>query len=166
VDYSAALLGASTILLVGITAYYAWQTKRTVDELRMQRDAVEEGERRRRAVEIRSLREGLARELELILSMLEGKSGTGRNFIRLPSSAWARAALDADAIDPAWIEDLFGIYSEVERMNALTDMMLASYATPAGTFDASGIGLERHTSSDFLARAIRMLIPRMRPLSS
>jgi hypothetical protein len=153
------VLAAATIVLVLVTGYYAYQTRLTVNELRNQRIVATEhaanGERRRR----QRLQDAVRDELEQVLAMIEGKQGTGRNFMRLPMRAWEATFGEPDLLE-AHRKKLFEVYAEVERMNALITIMTSNRSGPGG-FDSGGIGLDRHTSSDFLAREIKAILSAM-----
>jgi hypothetical protein len=171
----------ATFALVGITAYYAWQTRRTVnemrgqrtelrgqrDELARQRDQMIEQESQRRRQQVRALREALVNELRQLLAVINRQTGTGRLYMRLPTRSWSAALGHPETLSDDVREELFQIYDEVERMNAITAMMLADMSAPTSPpastkfVDRSGLGLERATSLDFLGRRITPVIDRI-----
>lgn len=149
----------ATWTLVVITFLYVIATGALVLEARSQRADEAARERRRRGLEIESLRHALAGELRQILAMIEGREGEARNFMTLPAVAWQSALSHPATLTDAARDRLFAVYSEVERLNALARFLLSPHAVKQqgaiANPDASSMGLSRHTSADFLTRAIR-----------
>ena len=161
-------LAALTFLLVLLTAAYAWQTRNTVQELKRQREQTESRDADAKVASALATRSNLLNELRQIAANLEGKAGTGRLFMRLPTEAW-QATFSSEYILPKDLRDeLFQIYAEVERMNAIGEMLLAGRTGRPRTGTASGadsdIGLERASIGGGLAKDIREAIDKLAAL--
>ena len=157
-----------TFCLVIATLYYARQTRNTVDELKRQRERTEERDEVAKVARVLAARSNLLNELRQIAANLEGKAGTGRLFMRLPTEAW-QATFSSEYILPKDLRDeLFQIYAEVERMNAIGEMLLAGRTGRPRTGTASGadsdIGLERASIGGGLAKDIREAIDKLAAL--
>lgn len=163
-------LAALTFLLVLFTGVYAWQTRETVKELRRQREQSEVREGTLHTDAVLRARSTLAGELRQIAANLEGTAGTGRLFMRLPTEAW-HATFSSEYILPDDLRnDLFQIYSEVERMNAIAEMLLAGRTgrPMIGSPDSadSAIGLERASIGEGLAKDVRGALEKLAALAS
>ncbi len=160
-------LAALTFLLVLLTAAYAWQTRNTVQELRRQREQTERRDADEKVAAVVATRADLLNELRQIAANLESPSGTGRNFMRLPTAAW-HATFSTPAILPEGLrERLFEVYAEVERLNTLARMMLAgtSGASQSGpNFANANLGLDRHGAGESLAQRIQEILPEFNDL--
>ena len=155
-------LAALTFLLVLLTAAYAWQTRNTVQELKRQREQTEERDEEAKVVSALAARSNLLNEMRQIATNLESPSGTGRNFMRLPTDAWHATFSSPDIVPEALRQRLFEVYAEVERLNTLATMMLAgtSEAPESGpNFANANLGLDRHGAGESLARLIREMLP-------
>lgn len=137
--------------LLAATAYYAVQTYETVAELRAQRaEAIEQRQESKREQSL-SVRASVAGELRQIVEMIRVERGRGALLMNLPSEAWSASFAQPSAISEEARRELFEIYAEVERINALGRMGLAGLGTAA---DVAATGLERHNFGDFLASRI------------
>jgi len=114
-------------ILVFITGYYAWQTRETVNELKNQRIESANQEVARRQREIVGLQNGLRTELSQILITIQedpGIENRGRGFTLLPNQSWRAIIGHPDAISAEARAKLLDVYAEVDRVNAVTEMML------------------------------------------
>ncbi len=155
-------LAVLTLVLVVATIYYARQTRNTVQELRMQRKQADRRDVDARVSSIVEAQTNLSNELRQIVANLENPSGTGRNFMKLPVEAW-HASFSSEIVLPSSLrEALFDIYSEVERLNTLANMMLAGRGGAPQTgpnFADSSLGLDRHGAGESLALRIGEILP-------
>lgn len=174
-------VAALTFVLVCVTAFYAWQTKRTVSEMKLQRDQMSaqvaemrvqrkeanEREAAQRRQAIRGVRHAVVSELRQIVASIEGKRGYARLYMWMPSSAWRSSFERPEAFPDDVRGTLFVVYDEVERMNAAVRiMMLAKVQTERDPRSALFIreSDERWTRPDFMLRDIRPLIERIESL--
>jgi hypothetical protein len=162
--YSAIAVAAATVTLVIVTYYYARQTRHTVDEMReqteeirLQRTSAAAAARERSDAERIAVRSALISELRQLVALLT-LSGPGSNHTILPSAAWQASFAYPNLLPANQLESLFEIYGEVARLNGMTELLLSmSSRERPGRMDseASGIGLDRHTSGELLARTIQ-----------
>lgn len=164
---TAVVIAIATCILVAVTWYYAVQTRHTVEamkaqtgEMRRQHEEANVASQRRAESERASARHALLAELRQLLALLR-LDNAGANHTVLPAAAW-RASFPYPALLPeAVMDQLFEIYGEVARLNALTELLLSmSSRERPGRVDSerSGLGLDRHTSGDFLARKVEAVI--------